>query len=81
MPQSKKRHHHHQHYNPPHTLHEKKTRKVTPVTILFFALLGMGIAFFGAGVSLLWLAIGAIGGGLLGYFFATQIDKSVNKNK
>ena len=81
MPQSKKRHHHHQHYNPPHVIQDKKSKKVAPVTIIFFALLGMGIAFFGAGLSILWLAIGGVIGGGLGYYFATQLDKTVNKNK
>ncbi|HMJ47990.1 MAG TPA: hypothetical protein VK498_11720 [Ferruginibacter sp.] len=81
MPQSKKRHHHHQHYNPPHTIPDKKSKKVAPLTVIFFALLGMGIAFFGAGINIVWLLIGAICGGGLGYFFATQLDKTVTKNK
>ncbi|MEO8174290.1 MAG: hypothetical protein ABI581_14445 [Sediminibacterium sp.] len=80
MPQSKKRHHHHQHQNPPHTLHVKKIKKIAPVTIIFFALLGAGIAFFGAGLDPLWMIIGIIAGGLLGYLFAIKLDKSVQKN-
>lgn len=81
MPQSKKRHHHHQHYNTPHVIPVKKNKRVTPVTVIFFALLGIGIAFFGAGMNILWLSIGAITGGALGYFFATRLDKTFNKSK
>lgn len=81
MPQSKKRHHHHQQHSTPHAVDDRKNKRVAPVTIIFFALMGMGIAFFGAGKDILWLAIGGITGGIAGYIFATQMNKTVNKTK
>jgi hypothetical protein len=78
MPQSKKRKPHHEHHQP---LHEKATKKNSAVLVagIFFSLLGIGIAYFAAGSSLLWLLTGAVAGGIAGYFFGHQIDKALSK--
>jgi ABC-type dipeptide/oligopeptide/nickel transport system permease subunit len=49
------------------------------VSVIFFCLFGMGIAYFAAGSSLLWLMIGAAAGAVAGYFFGHQIDKALSK--
>ncbi|MBS1655497.1 MAG: hypothetical protein JSU05_11670 [Bacteroidetes bacterium] len=80
MPRSSKRHHHHQqHPTPP--AHPKKTKSAVPVTTLFFGILGLGIAYFAAGSDFMWMAVGAIAGAAIGYFFGHGIDRSVSKEK
>ena len=79
MPQSKKRkphHDQHQHANPQKAA---KNNSAVLVAVIFFCLLGIGIAYFAAGSSLLWLMMGAIGGAVAGYFFGHQIDKALSK--
>lgn len=80
MPRSKQRKHHHDAYQP-HTpvVKKGKPRSAVTVAVIFFALLGMGIAFFATGSSVLWIAIGAVAGGAAGYFFGKQIDRSFSK--
>ena len=79
MPQSKKREHHHQNVPLPHKAAGKKNHSVVYVSIIFFGLLGMGIAFFTAGTAITWLATGGVIGGIAGYFFGHQIDKVITK--
>ena len=79
MPQSKKRKEH-QGFHP--TVHADKTKKnksAVLVAVIFFALLGIGMAYFIAGAGFLWLFIGAAGGGVAGYFFGHQIDRTLSK--
>ena len=80
MPRSKQRKHHHDPFQP-HTpvVKKGKTRSAVTVAVIFFALLGMGIAFFATGSSILWILIGAVAGGVAGYFFGKQIDRSLSK--
>ena len=47
------------------------------VAVIFFSLLGIGIAYFAAGSSTLWLLTGAAGGAIAGYFFGHMIDKGL----
>ena len=79
MPQSKKRKHHHDHPVPQGTPHSKKTRSAVTVAVVFFGLLGLGIAYFATGSSVLWLIVGAVVGATAGYFFGHQIDKSLSR--
>lgn len=79
MPQSKKRDHHHQNVPMPHTPAGKKNHAIIYVSIIFFGLLGMGIAYFTAGSDFRWLTAGGILGAVAGYFFGHQIDKSLMK--
>jgi hypothetical protein len=75
MPESKKRKHDHQ-FNQPHRGEKKKTGKTFLILTIFFALMGTGIAYFGAGNNIMWLITGAILGGVAGYMLAMQIDKA-----
>jgi uncharacterized membrane protein YfcA len=79
MPRSKRRKHHHDQPTSNSLVKSEKARSAVRVAIIFFALLGLGIAFFAAGSSVLWLAIGAIAGAFAGYFFGKQIDRSFSK--
>lgn len=82
MPQSKKRKHHH---NP--QLHQgsatgsskgKKSSAVI-VAVIFFALIGLAIAYFTAGTDALWLTVGTVIGAGCGYLFGKQVDNSFSK--
>ncbi|MBK7434731.1 MAG: hypothetical protein IPI66_13115 [Chitinophagaceae bacterium] len=78
MPRSKQRkHHHEQHKHPSTPAKAGKSRNAVMVGVIFFALLGMGIGFFATGGSILWILLGALAGGVGGYFFGKQIDKSL----
>ncbi len=81
MPRSKKRKNHN--YQPPaNAVKSKKNRSAVSIGIVFFALIGIGIAYFAGGSKPLWplwLAIGGIIGAVSGYFFGRQIDKSFSK--
>lgn len=79
MAKSKKRKHHHEFHPPAHSLKDQKGKSAVPVAAIFFCLLGLGIAYFAAGASLLWLPAGAILGAVGGYFFGLQIDKSFSR--
>ena len=82
MPQSKKRPHHEQHRpqqaNTPHP-NATKTNRAIWVAVIFFALIGLGISFFAAGSSIIWLIVGTLIGGFCGYLFGQQIDKAISK--
>ena len=78
MPRSRSRKpHHQQQHHPPTAKHQPKKNKVVIVATIFLALLGIGIAWFAAGNNLLVLALGGLVGGVCGYFFGKQIDKSL----
>ncbi len=79
MPQSKKRKPQHDHHHPANTEKAKKHNSAVLVAVIFFCLLGIGIAYFAAGTSLVWLLTGAAGGAIAGYFFGHQIDKTLSK--
>ena len=77
MPQSKKRKHHHQMQQAGGSLSTKgKKSSAVGVAVLFFAIIGLGIAYFTAGADVLWLIVGIIVGGACGYLFGKQVDKS-----
>jgi hypothetical protein len=79
MPQSKKRKHHHEFHPAANAEKAKKNKSAVLVAGIFFSLLGIGIAYFATGASLLWLLTGAVAGAVAGYFFGKQIDKSFSK--
>lgn len=79
MPQSRKRKPHHDHHQTAHTEKATKKNSAVLVAIIFFGLLGAGIAWFAAGDSIVWLLLGAAAGGVAGYFFGHQIDKALAK--
>ncbi len=80
MPQSKKRPHHHLDNPPPHKASAKTNHMIIYVAVIFFAILGTGIAYFATEAGTTELIIGGIAGGIAGYFFGYQIDKSITKN-
>jgi hypothetical protein len=79
MPKSKTRKHHHEFHPPANAEKVKKNKSAILVAGIFFCLLGLGIAYFAAGTSPLWLLSGAVAGAIGGYFFGLQIDKSFSK--
>jgi membrane protein YqaA with SNARE-associated domain len=80
MPRSKSRKHHHQQQHHPSVAKEQaKKNRLLIVTIIFLALLGIGIAWFASGNNLLVLALGALIGGVCGYFFGKLIESSLAK--
>lgn len=84
MPQSKNRH---PHKHPVH--HDKPAEDAAPkhkkanqsiiVTVIFFALIGLGISFFIGGTGAIVLLAGTVIGGIVGYLFAWQLNKSLTK--
>jgi CDP-diglyceride synthetase len=82
MPRSKMRKQHHEYHPPANAVKSKKNKSAVIPGIVFFALLGTGIAYFAAGANPfwpLWLLIGAVMGSIGGYYFGLQIDKSFSK--
>jgi UDP-N-acetylmuramyl pentapeptide phosphotransferase/UDP-N-acetylglucosamine-1-phosphate transferase len=79
MPKSKQRKHHHEQQQAPNLVKSDKTGSFVILLTIFFALLGMGIAFFATENSILWIAIGAIVGAVAGYLFAKQVERSFSK--
>lgn len=82
MPRSKKRKNHHDYRPPGSTIKAAKNRSAVTIAIVFFALIGIGIAYFAASSSSLWplwLLVGAVIGSIGGYYFGHQIDKATSK--
>jgi len=79
MPRSKKRKNHHDYRPPANAVKSKKNKSAVLVGVIFFGLIGIGIAFFAFGAAPLWLLAGAVLGGIGGYFFGRQIDRSFAK--
>ena len=79
MPQSRKRKPNHEFHPPANAQKAKKGKSAVLVAGIFFSLLGIGIAYFAAGPSLLWLLTGAVAGAVAGYFFGHQIDRALSK--
>jgi uncharacterized protein HemX len=79
MPRSKKRKNHHDYRPPANAVKSKKNKSAVLVSVIFFGLIGIGIAFFAFGSAALWLLAGAVLGGIGGYFFGKQIDRSFAK--
>ena len=80
MPRSKSRkpHLHKQHHDPSPKSQSKKNN-VIMVSVIFLGLLGIGIAWFASGTNFLIMALGALVGGVAGYFFGKQIESSFAK--
>lgn len=83
MPESKARHSHkHPHHHTAASNNHPKVKKASRVVIVatvFFALLGFGIGYFLNATSVSGLLAGAIVGGIAGFFFGYQVDKSLSK--
>ena len=79
MPKSKTRKHHHEYHPPANAVKSARNRSAVTVSLIFFALIGAGIAFFSAGSDPLWLITGAVAGAAGGYFFGKQVDRSFSK--
>ena len=80
MPRSKTRKHHHEQQKSSSLVDKPgKNRSSVPVAIFFLALIGVGIAYFAAGTSILWLLVGLVVGAAAGYYFGKQLDKSFSK--
>jgi hypothetical protein len=82
MPTSKKRQHHHAHtaHHPhPESHAAKKHTKLLAASIVFFALIGLGIAFFATGNDIIWLLVGAAAGAAIGYLVGGQAEKALLK--
>ena len=79
MPRSKTRKHHHEFHPPANAVKSKKSRSAVLVSLIFFGLIGVGIAFFAAGSNPIWLIVGAVAGAAGGYYFGRQLDKSFSK--
>ena len=82
MPRSKTRKNHHDYRPPANAVKSKKNKSAVSIGIVFFAIIGMGIAYFAAGSTslwLLWLVAGAVIGAIGGYYFGKQIDRSFEK--
>ena len=79
MPQSKKRKHHHEYQPPANAVKSSPNKSAVRVALIFFALIGTGIAYFAFGSAPLSLIGGAVAGAVGGYFFGKQIDKSISK--
>lgn len=83
MPESKARHSHKhpQHHNAASNNHPKakKTPRIVIVASIFFALLGLGISYFLNAASVGSLLAGAAIGGIAGFIFGYQADKSLSK--
>ena len=83
MPQSKSRHphKHNTHHNTPGTAipKPKKTNRSIIVTMIFFALIGLGISYFLVGNSIVGLLIGVAIGAGIGYIFAWQVNRSLRE--
>ena len=76
MPRSKTRKHHHDFHPPANAVKSAKNRSAVLIGVIFFGLIGAGIAFFAAGSNPLWLIIGVVAGAVGGYYFGRQLDKS-----
>ncbi len=83
MPQSKKRHHSHSQPQQHHTVVKepvvKKFNKVVKVIIIFFAAIGFFVSMFITGLDVLSQLVGTILGGICGYFFGQQMNKTFYK--
>jgi hypothetical protein len=83
MPESKTRHSHKhpQHHSGHASNHPKakKTSRIVIVATVFFGLLGLGISYFLNASSFIGLVAGAALGGIAGFIFGYQIDKSLSK--
>ena len=79
MPQSHKRKEHHQ---PKSTTNIPARQRVkgNMFWAILFAIFGLLIAFFAAGTNYIYLLVGAIGGGVLGYVVGTKMEEDAAKS-
>jgi hypothetical protein len=48
--------------------------KTTNLFAFIGAATGLGISYFAAGADILWLAVGLVAGGIIGYYIGRKID-------
>lgn len=71
---------HNQHLQTPHkVIVHRKNNNVVLVSVLIVALLGAGMTFFIMGSNFIWVTVGAIVGGIIGYLFGIQIVNGLSK--
>jgi lipopolysaccharide export LptBFGC system permease protein LptF len=72
------------HHQTPHPEGGKKAliyRKVVPVAVVIFMLLGAAFAMLIVGYEPMAITIGVVIGGAIGFFFGYQFASSLSKNK
>lgn len=79
MPRSKTRKHHHEQSRSTSLVKTGKNKSAVGFTTVFLALIGLGIAFFAAGSSILWLSLGVVAGAVTGYYAGKQFDRTFSK--
>ena len=79
MPRSKRRKPHHDQSRQGGLVKTGKNRSAVGVAVVFCGLIGLGIAYFAAGSSILWMIVGLVLGVAGGYFFGKQLDRSFSK--
>jgi hypothetical protein len=83
MPESKNRHPHKhpQHHTKTSNTHPKpkKANRAIIVSVLFCAFLGLGISFFINATNIAGLVAGALIGGIAGFIFGYQVNKSLSE--
>ena len=78
MPQSRLRRKHHK-FQKPSDISARQRTKPTTIGAIFFGVFGVLIAFFASGGGFLSLAIGAVLGSALGYYFGYRMKKAAKK--
>jgi NAD/NADP transhydrogenase beta subunit len=48
--------------------------KTTNLFTIIGAATGLGISYFAAGADILWLAVGLVAGGIIGFYIGRKID-------
>jgi hypothetical protein len=82
MPSSKKRQHHHKQQQASHTMPtggSKTSERIVAATVVLFAVVGLGIAYFASDGKIAWVLAGAVIGGIAGYFFGKALKKGLLK--
>ncbi len=78
MPESRNRPGHN--FQKPADIPASQRTKGTTVTSILFAAFGLIMAYFSAGANYIVLAIGAIVGGVIGYFVGKAMQKGAKKS-
>jgi uncharacterized membrane protein YfcA len=78
MAESRKRHGHHPHHKPADIPARQRTTG-SFLWALLFAVFGLLIAFFAAGVNYIALVIGVLVSGAIGYYIGKKMEEDVSK--
>ncbi|MBD0332024.1 MAG: hypothetical protein ICV66_05155 [Chitinophagaceae bacterium] len=77
MPRSRRRHGHH--YQKPSDIPARQRTRGSTVTMILFAVFGLVIALFAAGNDYASLTLGAVIGGIIGYFTGKAMQRGARK--